>query len=89
MLAPVRAVDGEDSPWSYMGHITGFVILRDRDEDDSYESVTHIWTASAWRRRGIARRLLAKASSRFHLTVLEQPYSSGGAAFLAACGHVG
>jgi len=65
------------------------VIVRDRDDDDCYETVAHVWTASAWRRRGIARRLLAEVKSRVQFTVIEQPDSDDGGAFLAACGYIG
>ncbi|MGW1682638.1 hypothetical protein [Saccharopolyspora sp. NPDC002376] len=51
----------------------------------AYESVGHIWTATAWQRRGIARRLLAEARSRFPVTSVEEPYTDEGAAFLGAC----
>ena len=84
MLAPVRAIGGNDGPWHYTGHLTGFVILHDRDGDGDYEAVAHIWTATAWRRRGIARRLLAEARTRFTITEVEQPYTDDGAAFLDA-----
>ena len=87
-LAPVQGVEGDDTPWSYFGHVTGFVVLSDRDEDGSYEAVGHIWTASRWRRKGIAQRLLTEAKSRFQFTDVEQPYSDDGAAFLRACGYV-
>jgi ribosomal protein S18 acetylase RimI-like enzyme len=91
MLAPVSASgDAEgDRPWLYSGHLIGFVILRDRDEDGRYESVAHMWTASAWRRRGIARRLLAEARSRFPITIVERPYTSDVDAFLEAVGDPG
>lgn len=86
MLAPESGIGGDDGdPWSYRGRIVGFVVLYDRDEDDAYESVGHIWTATAWRRRGIAQRLLAEARSRFPVTGVEGPYTNDGAAFLAAC----
>jgi GNAT superfamily N-acetyltransferase len=88
MLAPVAGVGGEDGPWSYTGHITGFVVMSDRDEDGSYEAVSHIWTASRWRRRGIAQQLLAEAKSRFEFTEIEKPYSPDGDAFLKAGGYV-
>lgn len=87
MLAPVRGGGGEDGPWDYTGHLTGFVILYDRDSDGAYESVGHIWTAAAWRRRGIARRLLADARSRFQFRIIERPYTANGAAFVEACGQ--
>ena len=48
-LAPVSAAGFGDKPWHCTGHLAGFVILYDRDKDGSYESVGHIWTASAWR----------------------------------------
>lgn len=85
MLAPVAASGGEDGLWFYDGHLAGFVVVYDRDEDDVYESIGHIWTATAWQRRGIARRLLAEARSRFPITDVEKPYTDKGAAFLNAC----
>jgi hypothetical protein len=88
MLAPVQGVGGDDAPWAYYGHVTGFVVLSDRDEDGSYEAVSHIWTASRWRRKGVAQRILTEAKSRFQFTDVEQPYSDDGAAFLRACGYV-
>ncbi|SFW88320.1 GNAT family N-acetyltransferase [Amycolatopsis australiensis] len=85
MLAPVGASGGEEGLWFFSGRLAGFVIVYDRDEDGAYESVGHIWTASAWQRRGIARRLLTEARSRFSITTVEEPYTEKGAAFLRAC----
>lgn len=85
MLAPVSAMGGSEAEtWYYGGHVVGFVILHDRDEDGEYESVAHIWTAAAWRRRGIARRLLAEARARYSITDVEGPYTEDGGAFLHA-----
>jgi ribosomal protein S18 acetylase RimI-like enzyme len=89
MLAPVSANGGVDGRWFYGGRLAGFVVVYDRDEDDVYESVGHVWTATAWQRRGIARRLLAEARSRFPITGVEEPYTSAGAAFLSACPDAG
>ena len=86
MLAPVAAITGGDDslPWRCFGHLAGFVILYDRDEDGVYEAVGHAWTAEVWRRRGIARRLLEEARSRFRATTLEGPYTKHGAALVEA-----
>jgi ESCO1/2 acetyl-transferase len=85
MLAPVSGAGNDEDPWTYTGHLTGFVILYDRDEDDMYEPVGHIWTASAWRRRGIASRLLTEAQHRFGSNLLfEKPYTNTGASLIAA-----
>jgi ribosomal protein S18 acetylase RimI-like enzyme len=86
MLAPVEAIGGgEDSlRWHYSGHLAGFVILYDRDNDGTYEAVGHVWTAAAWRRQGIARRLLEEAKSRFHAAVIERPYTNDGTALVKA-----
>lgn len=86
MLAPTSAGGGDT--WIYGGHVVGFVILHDRDKDGVYESVAHIWTAQAWRRRGIARRLLAEAKIRFGFTDVEGPYTKDGAALLRAVGEL-
>jgi len=89
MLAPVHGFGGGDShDWLYTGHLVGFVILHDRDRDGVYESVAHIWTAAAWRRRGIARRLLAEARSRFAFTGVEGPYTADSEALLRAVGEL-
>uniref|UniRef100_UPI003F497C58 GNAT family N-acetyltransferase n=1 Tax=Amycolatopsis sp. CA-096443 TaxID=3239919 RepID=UPI003F497C58 len=85
MLAPEAAVGGENGLWFYDGRLAGFVVVYDRDKDGDYESVGHIWTATAWQRRGIARRLLAEARSLFPITTVEEPYTDAGAAFLSAC----
>jgi ribosomal protein S18 acetylase RimI-like enzyme len=85
---PSSASEATTAPGRTPGNITGFVVLSDRDEDDSYEAVSHIWTASRWRRRGIAQRLLTEAKSRFEFTEIEQPYSTDGDAFPKACGYV-
>jgi len=55
---------GSDEDGTATGRLVGFLILHDRDEDGTYESLAHIWTASAWRRRGIARKMLAEARRR-------------------------
>ncbi|SMC65603.1 hypothetical protein [Kibdelosporangium aridum] len=48
MLTPVSASNGEDEAWFQSGHLAGFVVVHDRDEDGAYESIGHIWTATAW-----------------------------------------
>ncbi|UJW36916.1 GNAT family N-acetyltransferase (plasmid) [Saccharothrix sp. AJ9571] len=86
MLAPDSASGGDGpGPWFYGGRLTGFVVVYDRDEDGVYESVGHIWTATAWQRRGIARRLLTEARAQFPISTVEEPYTRAGAAFLKSC----
>ncbi|WP_369688720.1 GNAT family N-acetyltransferase [Actinomadura kijaniata] len=86
MLSPEsRTSAGNDETALYSGHLVGFLIVRDRDENGIYESVAHIWTASSWRRRGIARRLLNEARARFPIAEVEGPYTEDGSAFLDAC----
>lgn len=90
MLAPVHGFGGGDNEeWMYTGHLTGFIILHDRDHDGEYETIAHMWTASAWRRRGVARRLMAEARSRFPITNVERPYTADSNAFLRAVGDPG
>lgn len=85
MLAPLAAYPAEEENfYVFNGRLAGFVIVNDRDDDGDYETVSHIWTAIAWQRRGVARRLLAEARSRFRITTFEEPYSDDGAAFLTA-----
>lgn len=86
MLAPdSHSGEGEDERVHYSGNLVGFVIVHDRDEDGIYESVAHIWTASSWRRRKVAQRLLAEAQKRFSIVEVEGPYTEDGSAFLKAC----
>ncbi len=74
-----------DPTWYYSGNLTGFVILFDHDQDGTHESVGHMWVARAWRRRGIARRLLAEARTRFDYQRVEGPLTEESTAFFAAC----
>lgn len=83
MLAPTSG-SGADGEWSYEGHLVGFVILHDRDEDSRYESVAHMWTARSWRRKGIAIRLLNEAKTRFEFREIEGPLTDDSAALLEA-----
>lgn len=86
MLAPEsQSSTSNDGSMLYGGHLVGFLIVRDRDEDNAYESVAHIWTASDWRRRGVAQRLLAEARKQFPIVEVEGPYTEDGSAFLSAC----
>jgi len=89
MLAPVEGWSGGDGDlWSFTGHLIGFVVLNDHDDDGTYEAVTHVWTAAAWRRQGIAQRLLAEAKVRFGFSVIEGPYSDDGRALLVGSGYL-
>ncbi|WP_146607648.1 hypothetical protein [Spongiactinospora gelatinilytica] len=87
MLAPVSALEVKSGLWHYTGNLTGFMILYDRSREGVYDSVGHIWTAVAWQRKGIARRLLTEARSRFQVKEIEEPYTADGAAFLGACAN--
>jgi ribosomal protein S18 acetylase RimI-like enzyme len=80
-LAPTSAIGGEDK-MTYWGHVAGLAILYDRDGDGTYESVGHVWTPQAWRRRGIARRMLQEARERFGADRIEGPYTVDGAALV-------
>ena len=49
MLAPAEGWSGGDGDlWSFTGHLVGFVVLNDHDDDGTYEAVAHVWTAAAW-----------------------------------------
>lgn len=85
-LAPVSWAGGETGDWSYSGYLTAFVILHDRDEDGRYESVAHMWTAQAWRRRGIALELLREAETQFNFDRFEGPYTDAGRSVVDAVG---
>ncbi len=87
MLAPASGVSAVSEPWDCAGHLAGFMILYDRDDGGTYETIGHIWTARAWRRRGIARQLLHEARSRFGARRFEGPFSDDGAAFVEATGE--
>lgn len=81
MVAPVSALGGEER-CLWRGSLTGFAILYDRDDDGTYESVGHLWTARAWRRRGIATRLLDEAR-RLGAARVEGPLTADSRALLA------
>jgi hypothetical protein len=70
--------------WSYTGNIAGFAILQDCDEDGVYESLAHVWTAAAARRRGIARALIAYARKHYPIQEIERPLTSDGSALIKA-----
>lgn len=79
MLAQVKAVDARRNPKRkpafLTGNLIGFAIMYDPPEP---EGVSHIWTARAWRRRGIASRLLDEARSRFGSDRPQGPFTSDG-----------
>jgi ribosomal protein S18 acetylase RimI-like enzyme len=87
MLAPLRAKGSpeNDKRWSIHGRLAGFAILWDRDKDGNYETVAHAWTAQAWRRQGIARRLLDEGRSRFAARQIAGPLTDDGAALARSC----
>lgn len=82
------------APYSYMGEgdrthcsgsLTGFAILHDRDQDGEYESLAHLWTARAWRRRGVGANLVRQARQRFPVSQLEGPITEAGRLLLLTC----
>jgi ribosomal protein S18 acetylase RimI-like enzyme len=85
MLARVEAVGTQPlrnpkrKPAFLSGNLIGFAITYDQPE-----GVSHLWTARAWRRRGIASRLLDEARSRFGSDRLQGPFTSDGAALRRA-----
>jgi hypothetical protein len=83
-LAPISGAAGDDAMF-YTGHLAGFAVLFDKDGDGSWECVGHVWTARAWRRRGIARGLLQEARERFGSDRIDGPYTEAGAALVRAC----
>jgi GNAT superfamily N-acetyltransferase len=83
-VSPYSSMGGDDrTNWS--GTLTGFVILHDRDEDGEYESLAHLWTAHAWRRRGVGASLVRQARERFPVSQVENPITDGGRLLLEAC----
>jgi len=83
-VAPYSSLVGNDrTHWS--GTLTGFVILHDRDKDGEYESLAHLWTAHAWRHRGIGAGLVRQARERFPVSQVEGPVTDGGRLLLEAC----
>lgn len=87
MLARVQAAGTQSppnrqyKPAFLSGNLIGFAIMYDPPEP---EGVSHVWTARAWRRRGIASRLLDEASSRFGSDRPQGPFTSDGAALRRA-----
>ena len=87
MLARVQAagcqplLNRNHWPAFLSGNLIGFAIMYDPPEP---EGVSHVWTARAWRRRGIASRLLDEARSRFGSDRLQGPFTSDSAALRQA-----
>lgn len=63
------------------GNLIGFAIMYDPPEP---EGVSHVWTARALRRRGIASRLLDQARDRFGSDRPQGPFTDDGAALRRA-----
>jgi ribosomal protein S18 acetylase RimI-like enzyme len=64
--------------------VVGFTILYDRDKDDEHESLVHIWTAAAARRKGVARALITHARQHFPVRHVEGPLTENGDALFKA-----
>lgn len=82
-LAPISGCGGGDDLY-WQGYLVGFVILYDRDGDGVYESMGHMWTAKAWRRQGIACKLLMLAKSRYGFKHIEGPVTDLGVSAIKA-----
>ncbi|GAA3514141.1 GNAT family N-acetyltransferase [Georgenia daeguensis] len=76
---------GSSGQMHLSGTLAGFAILHDRDEDGEYESLAHLWTARAWRRRGVGTSLVRQARERFPVSRVENPATEGGRLLLEAC----
>jgi hypothetical protein len=87
MLAQVQAsgtqplLNRNCRPAFLTGNLIGFAIMYDPPEP---EGVSHVWTARAWRRRGIASHLLDEARSRFGSDRPQGPFTGDGAALRRA-----
>lgn len=64
--------------------LVGFVVVHDRDDDGDYESIAHIWTATAWRRRGVAAQLVRAARDLMPINAVEEPITGSGQALLGS-----
>lgn len=80
--APSWWCGGSDGDGHARGNLVSFAILHDRDEDGDVESLAHLWTARAVRRRGAARQVLTAARERHQVHVVEGPATDDGIAFL-------
>ena len=78
-VSPYRWIEG-----AFYGNLVGFVVVHDRDDDGEYESIAHIWTATAWRRRGIADQLIRTTRDLLPINAVEEPITSSGQALLGS-----
>ncbi|GGU34248.1 hypothetical protein GCM10007979_36700 [Nocardioides albus] len=69
---------------TFVGNLVGFAVFHDRDDDGEYQSLAHIWTAAAWRRRGIGGQLIRAARDLMLITSVEEPITSSGQALLGS-----
>ncbi len=84
-VAPYSASGDGDAADAFVGgHLIGFAIVHDRDEDGEYESLAHLWTATGWRRRGVAAELVRRAREQFPIKTVEEPVTDRGAVLLSA-----
>jgi GNAT superfamily N-acetyltransferase len=83
-VAPYSSIGGSQGT-TYSGTLTGFAIIHDRDRDGEYESLAHLWTARAWRRRGVAADLVRQARERFPVSQVEGPATQAGRLMLLTC----
>lgn len=77
--SPYRWIEG-----AFYGNLVGFVVVHDRDDDGEYESIAHIWTATAWRRHGIADQLIRTTRDLLPINTVEEPITSSGQALLGS-----
>jgi ribosomal protein S18 acetylase RimI-like enzyme len=80
----IAVAPSEQVHTAWRGNLVAFIILHDRDHDGEYESIAHLWTATGWRRRGIAAALIERARERFRIHDVEGPMTESGEALLSA-----
>jgi GNAT superfamily N-acetyltransferase len=76
--------DPDTGLYGWLGFLAGFAVLNDWNGDGECERLTHIWTAQAARRKGVARALVAYAREHFPLKKVEQPLTDAGRALFNA-----
>lgn len=84
---PTSAMGGDLTECVVSANLIGFAVLYDRDGDDELESLGHIWTAKAARRRGVAT-LLAQKAKELGARDCEYPWTESGTAFIEAVWRV-
>jgi hypothetical protein len=74
---------------SVKGRIVGMLVAHNRgqsDDDEKPDTISHMWVASNYRRRGVASGLVSRSRMQWGQLSVDGRYSDDGMAFAKAVG---